>query len=157
MSQHLPARRGSVTARRGTGAWSPLAEMEDLYDRMGQLMHAAWHDTRRPFDPAWPPLAELQQTADAIVVEMDLPGVTKDEISVELSGDELVVTGDLKDGADGQSKRRIRRSGHFEQRMLLPAQVEADQATATLSDGVLTVTMPRSEAGKPHRVEVTSG
>ncbi len=157
MAQHLPARPGPATTRRGTATWNPLAEMEDLYDRMGQLMHAAWHDGRRPFDPAWPPVADLQQTADAIVVEIDLPGVTKDEISVELSGDELVVTGDLKEGADGRPKRRIRRSGHFEHRMVLPAQVEADQATASLADGVLTVTMPRSEAGKPHRVEVTSG
>jgi HSP20 family protein len=157
MAQHLPVRRGSVTAHRGTAVRSRRAEMKDLYDRMGQLMQAVWRDTRRPFDPAWPPLAELQQTADAIVVEMDLPGVKKDDISVELSGDELAVTGDLKDGTDGQSKRRIRRSGHFEQRMVLPARVEADQATASLSDGVLTVTMPRSEAGKPHRVEVTSG
>jgi HSP20 family protein len=88
---------------------------------------------------------------------MDLPGVKKDDISVELSGNELVVTGDLKNDADGQSKRRIQRSGHVEQRVLLPAPAEADKVTTSLSDGVLTLTVPRSKAEKPHRVEVTSG
>jgi HSP20 family protein len=155
MAQYLPARRGSATTRRGNAVWSPLAQMEDLYDRMVQLMQAASGDGWRPFDQAWAPLADLRETDDAYVVEMDLPGVKKDDISVELSGNELVVTGDLKDGADGQSNRRIRR-GHIEQRVVLPSPTEADKVTASLSDGVLTVTVPRSEDGKPHRVEVTS-
>jgi Hsp20/alpha crystallin family len=80
---------------------------------------------------------------------MDLPGVKKDDITVELSGKESVVTGDLKDGAEGQSSHRIRRSGHVEQRVLLPASAEADKVTASLSDGVLTVTVPKSEDQNP--------
>ena len=50
----------------------------------------------------------------------------------------------------------FRRSGHVEQRVLLPS-AEAGKVTASLSDGVLTMTVPRSEAEKSHRVEVTSG
>jgi HSP20 family protein len=156
MARHLPARRGSATTRRGHAVWSPFAGMEHLYDRMGHLMRATWGDRWRLFNQAWAPLADLRETEDGYVVEMDLPGVKKDDISVELSGNELVVTGDLKDGADGQSKRPIRRSGHVEQRVLLPAPAEADKVTASLSDGVLTLTVPRSKAEKPHRVEVTS-
>lgn len=157
MAQNLPARSGSATTRQGTAVWSPLAEMGDLYARMSQLMHATsghgWHWSGQ----AWAPLADLRETDDAYVVEMDLPGVKKDDISVELSGNELVVTGGLKDGADGKSSRRIRRSGHVEQRVLLPASAEADKVTASLSDGVLTVTLPKSEDQEPHRVEVISG
>lgn len=156
MAQHLPAQSGSATTRRGNSTWSPLAEMEDLYHRMSQLMQATWGDRWRLIDQASAPLADLRQTDDAYVVEMDLPGMKKDDVSVELSGNELVVTGDLKDGADGQSKGRIRRTGHFEQRVVLPAAAEADKVTASLSDGVLTVTVPKSEDDKPHRVEVTS-
>ena len=157
MTQNLPARSGSATTRQGTAVWSPLAEMGDLYARMSQLMHATsghgWHWSGQ----AWAPLADLRETDDAYVVEMDLPGVKKDDITVELSGNELVVTGDLKDGADGQSSQRIRRSGHVEQRVLLPASAETDKVTASLSDGVLTVTLPKSEDQEPHRVEVISG
>ena len=157
MARYLPVRRGSATTRRRNAVWSPFAGMEDRYDQMSRLMRAAWSDRSRPFGQAWAPLADLRETDDAYVVEMDLPGVKKDDISVELSGNELVVTGDLKDGADGQSNRRIRRRGHVEQRVLLPAPAEADKVTASLADGVLTVTVPRSEPEKPRRVEVTSG
>jgi HSP20 family protein len=157
MAQNLPARSGSATTRQGTAVWSPLAEMGELYARMSQLMHAAWGHGWHWSGQAWAPLADLRETDDAYVVELDLPGVKKDDITVELSGNELVVTGDLADGADGQSSRRIRRSGHIEQRVLLPAApAEADKVTASLSDGVLTVTVPKSEGDKPRRVEVTS-
>jgi HSP20 family molecular chaperone IbpA len=100
----------------------------------------------------------VKETEDAYVVEMDLPGVKKDDISVELSGNELVVTGDLKDSADGQYKRRIRRSGHVEQWVLLPS-AEADKVTASLSDGVLTMTVPRSDrlAIERHRQQPAVG
>jgi HSP20 family protein len=157
MTQNLPAQSGSARTRQGTAVWSPLAEMGDLYARMSQLMHATWGHGWHWSGQAWAPLADLRETDHAYVVEMDLPGVKKDDIIVELSGNDLVVTGDLKDGADGQSSHRIQRSGHVEQRVLLPASAEADKVTASLSDGVLTVTVPKSEDQKPHRVEVTSG
>ena len=156
MAQNIAGRRGSATTQRGNAVWSPLAEMGELYARMSQLMHATWGHGWHWSGQAWAPLADLRETDDAYVVEMDLPGVKKDDITVELSGNELVVTGDLADGADGQSSRRIRRSGHIEQRVLLPASAEADKVTASLSDGVLTVTVPKSEDQKPDRVEVTS-
>jgi HSP20 family protein len=121
MAQNLPARSGSATTPQGTAVWSPLAEMGDLYARMSQLMHATWGHGWHWSTQAWAPLADLWETDDAYVVEMDLPGMKKDDLTVELSGNELVVTGDPKDGADGQSSRKIRRSGHIEQRVLLPA------------------------------------
>src|ERR1700758_2768195 len=121
MTQNLPARSGSATTRQGTAGWSPLAEMGELYARMSQLMHAAWGNGWHWSGQAWAPLADLRETDDAYVVEMDLPGVKKGGLTLELSGMELVEPGDLADGADGQSSRRIRRSGHVEQRVLLPA------------------------------------
>lgn len=156
MPRYLPARRAPAPARRPSPAWSPLAEMEDLYDRMAQLMQGAWGEEWRPFDQAWAPLADVRGTDDAYVVEMDLPGVKKDDINVEVTGNELIVTGDLKDAPDAESKRRIRHSGHIEQRVILPAQSEPGKATAALSDGVLTVTIPKQDAGKARRVPVAS-
>jgi len=158
MPRYLPARRGPATAQqRGSAMWSPLAEMEDLYDRMAQLMQAAWGGEWRQFDQAWTPIADVRGTDDSYVVEMDLPGVKKDDINVQVTGSELIVTGDLKDATDAQSKRRVRHSGRIEQRVMLPAQAAADRTTASLADGVLTVTVPKQEADKPHRVPITPG
>src|ERR1700758_5728721 len=106
----LPARRGGTIERpgsQGPGRWDPFSEFEDLYQRMGQLMNSA-------FDGLWPPLgrgqapaADLTETGDAYVAEVELPGVRKDDINVELAGQELVIDGQYRDsGTEGRALRR---------------------------------------------------
>jgi HSP20 family protein len=133
----------------------PAGGDETLYYRTSQLMRAAWGDGWRPFDPL-APLADPRETDDAYVVEIDLPGVKKDALSVELSGNELVVTG----GSEGRRGWPVHPPD--------PAQWahRAAGATARLGRGgqgdrlavrrVLTVTVPKSEDEKAYRVEVTS-
>ena len=157
----LPARRGGTVDRpasQAAGRWDPFSEFEDLYQRMGQLMDSA-------FDGLWPPLgrghapaADLTETGDAYVAEVELPGVRKDDISVELAGRDLRVAGDYsREAADGRALRRARRSGRFEYQVTLPGQADADKITASLADGVLTVTVPKTETEKPRQIQVTGG
>src|SRR2546429_77952 len=112
----------------------------------------------KPTPQSWAPHADLSETDQAYVAEVELPGVAKDDISVELAGQELIISGELRasgSGTHGRGLRRGRRSGRFEYRVLLPGHAEADKVTAALADGVLTVTVPKSEADKPHRIPVT--
>jgi len=157
----LPVRRGGSLSRPGSQAparWDPLAEFEDLYQRMGQLMSGAFDGGWQPMGQSWAPLADLSETQDAYLAEVELPGVARDDISVEMAGQELVISGEFSDpGQHGRALRRGRRSGRFEYRVLLPGQAEADKVTAALADGVLTVTVPKSEAGRPRRIQVTAG
>jgi len=112
----------------------------------------------RPGPARRPPAADLTETGDAYVAEVDLPGVRKDDISVELAGQELVVGGEYRDsGTDGRALRRTRRTGWFEFRVMLPGKADPDKITAALADGVLTVTVPKAETDKPRRIEVTGG
>jgi hypothetical protein len=73
MAKNLPARRGLAATRQATAVWSPLAEMGELYARMSRLMHAAWGGGRHWSGQAWAPLADLRETDDAYVVEIDDP------------------------------------------------------------------------------------
>src|SRR5579859_4055712 len=156
----LPARRNGTLSRPGSQAparWDPFAEFEDLYQRMGQLLDGAFGGWQ-PTVQSWAPLADLSETDQAYTAEVELPGVAKDDISVELAGQDLVICGEFRDsgsGAHGRALRRARRSGRFEYRVLLPGQAEADKVTAVLADGVLTVTVPKSEANKPRRIQIT--
>lgn len=156
----LPARRAGV-ARPGSqtaGRWDPFSEFEDLYQRMGQLMDRAFDGLWQPFGQTWAPAADLTESDDSYIAEVELPGVRKDDISVELAGQELIVTGEYKDsGTEGRALRRARRAGRFEYRVMLPGQADADHITAALADGVLTVTVPKSETDKPRRIEITRG
>lgn len=160
----LPVRRGGSLTRPGSQAaarWDPFAEFEDLYERMGQLMSGAFGRAWQPLGPlgqTWAALADLSETDEAYVAEVELPGVKKDDISVELTGQELVISGEFEDtGTEARALRRGRRAGRFEYRVLLPGQAETGKVTAALADGVLTVTVPKAETEKPRRIEITAG
>jgi len=114
-------------------------------------------------DAPWTPLADISETDDAYVIEAELPGVTKDNLKVELNDRELVISGEIpmqeeekeKEKEKRLRRRRTRRTGRFELRTLLPGDVNPDAVTANLSDGVLTVRVPKAQAAKPRRVEIT--
>jgi HSP20 family protein len=148
----LPARRGG----QNLSHVDPSREFEDIYDRMGQLMSFAFGDLglARPGNAPWSPLAEVSETDDAYLVHVDLPGIRKDQVDVQLMDRELVISGDIKESENGRRRRSSRRTGRFEYRTYLPSDVKADQVSAQLADGVLTVTVPKSEATKPRRIEV---
>jgi HSP20 family protein len=149
----LPARRSG----RMISPFDPAREFEDIYDRMGRLMSAAFGDMGllRP-DGAWSPLAELSENDDAYLVRAEVPGVSKDNVNIELHDRELVIAGEVPEHEEGRRHQSTRRSGRFEYRTYLPGDVNADQVDATLADGVLTVTLPKSEATKPRRIAITS-
>jgi HSP20 family protein len=148
----LPARRGGQNLT----LVDPSREFEDIYDRMGQLMSFAFGDLglARPGNAPWSPLAEVSETDDAYLVHVELPGIRKDQVDVQLVDRELVISGDIKESENGRRRRSSRRTGRFEYRTYLPGDVKADQVSAQLADGVLTVTVPKSEATKPRRIEV---
>jgi HSP20 family protein len=135
---------------------NPTREFEDIYDRMGQLMNLAFG--LAPVDVAegpWIPLADLSETDDAYVVEADLPGVNRDQIDIQLQDRELVITGEVPEsGQKGRRHRRSRRTGRFEFRTYLPGDVNADAVDAQLSNGVLTVTIPKSQEAQPRQIEI---
>jgi HSP20 family protein len=134
----------------------PTREFEDIYDRMGQLMNVAFGDIGLTTlaDIPWAPLADVSENDNAYLVHVELPGVRKDQIDVQVQDRELVISGEIKETENGRRHRSTRRTGRFEYRPYLPGDVKADQVSAQLADGVLTVTVPKSEAAKPRRIEV---
>jgi HSP20 family protein len=134
----------------------PSREFEDIYDRMGQLMNVAFGDLGLTTlaDIPWAPLADVSENDHAYLVHVELPGVRKDQIDVQMQDRELVISGEMKETENGRRHRSTRRTGRFEYRTYLPGDVKADQVSAQLADGVLTVTVPKSEAAKPRRIEV---
>src|SRR6202047_204445 len=107
----LPVRRGG----RNTSVVNPRREFEDIYDRMGQLMNFAFGLTPAALaDMPWSPLADLSETDEAYVVRADLPGVSKDQVDVQLQDRELVITGEIADTEHGRRHRSSRRTGRFE-------------------------------------------
>jgi HSP20 family protein len=148
----LPARRSG----RNLVLVDPSREFEDIYNRMGQLMNMAFADIATPMlaDMPWAPMADLSETDNAYVVHAELPGVQRDQIDVELQDRELLISGEIQPAQNGHTHRSSRRTGRFEYRTMLPGDVQAGSVNAQLSNGVLTVTIPKSETAKPRKIEV---
>jgi HSP20 family protein len=149
----LPARRRGRTFAMA----DPSSELEAIYARMGQLVNAAFTDLgiSQMTDMPWSPPADLTETDDAYLVHVDVPGMRKDQLNVQVSDREVVIAGEIPEQSGGKRHRSSRRTGQFEYRATLPGDIKTDQVKAELADGVLTVTAPKSEAAKPSHVEVT--
>jgi HSP20 family protein len=105
------------------------------------------------------PAIEVSEVGDAVVVKAQVPGVPKDQLEVEITADGLTLKGEVKEEKEEKKKdyhHREIRYGAFLRTIPFPVPVESDKATATLKDGVLQITVPKSASskGKPVKVEV---
>src|ERR1700691_5076740 len=94
----LPAGLGG---RNNPSVVNPSREFEDIYDRMGQLMNFAFGLTPAALaDMPWVPTADLSETDDAYVAQVDLPAVNKDQVEVQIQDRELIVSGEITEPED---------------------------------------------------------
>lgn len=142
--------RDAVVLRR----WDPVRVMEDLYDRMGQVMQGYLADPGAATYAA----ADIEETDDAYVVEVDLPNVRPGDVDIKLSDNELWITGEIKERErSGVLRRRERRIGRFERAIALPGEVDPDRVEATLRDGVLTVRLRKANTNRGRQIDVKTG
>jgi HSP20 family protein len=143
-------------SRRG----DPVAEIEQLQDRMGSLLQSFFAD---PFPtmtaaavPLWVPPADIEETDGAYLVEIDLPGVRAEDVNLELrDNNELRITGEYRERErTGIVRRQNRRTGQFEYVVMLPGEVDPEKIDATLEHGVLTVRLSKSAGGQPRRIQI---
>lgn len=111
----LPARRNGTLSRPGSQAPTrsdPFAQSGNLYQRTGQLLSGASGDGWQPLAQSRVPLADLRETGQAHLAEVELPGVARDDISAGLADQEPVISGEFRDpGQHGRPLRRRRRPG----------------------------------------------
>jgi HSP20 family protein len=141
----------------------PLKELLDLQERMNRLFDQTLAGERLDFPavaPAWVPAADVYETENGYVLEIELPGLVRDEVTIEVRGAELVVRGERNvAGARSAAFQRLeRRYGPFARSFRFPDAVDAERVTAELRDGLLRVEAARARArpsGRSVRVERT--
>jgi HSP20 family protein len=102
---------------------------------------------------------DVRATKDEIVVEAILPGVKPEEVEITMEGNSLTVSGDTSStipAREGLLLQEIRR-GRFVRTLSLPEGLEADRATATFEDGILTLRIPKADVVKPRQIRIPSG
>ena len=134
--------------------WHPLREFENLYSEMDRFAQSVFGGLTG--EGAWSPAADIVETDSAYNIEVELPGVRREDVDVTLNGNELVVTGEVKERKrEGLFRRRTRRVGEFEFRVTLPGYLREGDIEASLAYGVLKVYVPKSESTRSNKITVS--
>jgi HSP20 family protein len=108
----------------------------------------------------WIPAIDLVETESDFVLRADLPGLSEDDVNIELEDNVLTVSGERKSEHEESKQgyyRVERSSGSFRRTLTLPEGVDADSVKATFDRGVLEIRVPKPEQRKPRKVQITVG
>jgi len=138
----------------------PMAELGAYRDAIRQLLEEGW----APRDMVPSSLASVLVPVDVldagpdVIVRANMPGVKVEHLAITLSGQTLTIKGEVKEPEiEGATYlRRERRASKFTRSLILPMEVDADHAEAKFSDGVLTLSLPKSESVRPKTIKITS-
>ncbi len=137
--------------------WDPFREMEDLADRYNRSARKSLvkHDDRTFEVGDWMPVVDISETEDAFLVKAELPGVDKDDVSVKVEDGVLTLKGEKKSETEDKKNHRIECSyGSFVRSFTLPQTTKSSSIEAEYKNGILTLTIPKSEEVKPKEIEV---
>jgi HSP20 family protein len=141
--------------------WDPVRELDSLQSDMNRLFdgffqgRGASGNGRR-----WIPPMDLAETEDELVLRADLPGLSEDDVAIEIKDSVLTISGERR--AEHEEKQegyfRVERAfGTFSRSLTLPRGIEADAVKAGFDSGVLEVRIPKPAERKPTRVRIGTG
>ena len=130
-----------------------------LRDRMDDLFRRVLDDGDvTPWSGgSWAPALDVAEKEDAFRVMVELPGMKSEDIDISVQGNVLSISGEKKETTEEKDKNypyTERRFGAFRRDVTLPAGVEAGKIEAQFRDGVLSITLPKSEEEKPKKIQV---
>ena len=137
---------------------APWREFEDMSSRLARFFDDS--PTRRSENgSAWVPSVNVTETKDSLVLTAELPGLSEEDVSVELENSVLTISGEkVEERTEGEDERKYhvweRSYGAFRRAFTLPHTVKADEISARFKDGVLTVDMPKLSEAKGRRIEI---
>jgi HSP20 family protein len=138
--------------------WPSFGRLTDLRDEIDRLFEAPFGELAQAsqFLSGWVPAIDLHEDKDNFYLRAELPGMKREDIDVSLHEGTLTLSGErkLEKIENAEVCRTERFVGRFQRTMSLPAPVAADRVKAQYKDGVLMVTLPKTEEAKPKHIDV---
>jgi len=139
--------------------WSPFNEFMAMQNQLDRLFSETLErGARGDLDfGSWMPPVDLREENDKLVLEMELPGLKKDDVEISLENNVLTIKGERKFEKEEKKENfhKIERSyGKFARSFSLPTTVKPDGIDASLKDGILTVSLPFAEEAKPKKISI---
>jgi HSP20 family protein len=140
------------------GSWSPFDQLTTLRDEINRLFESPFENggSSDVFN-TWAPALDLYEDKDSLILKAELPGLKKENIDISLHESTVTISGERRNEKryEGSETAREERSfGRFTRTLALPKAVDSGKVKATYRDGILTVTLPKTEEAKPRQIQV---
>jgi len=138
--------------------WSPFRELASFQDEMNKLFNEFFSRRSRGEEISlWAPALDISETDDEIRIKAELPGVKKEDVSISISNNILVIRGEKKREVEEEKENfhRVERIyGSFHRSLELPSVVQTENVEASFEGGVLNIVLPKSEEVKPKEIDI---
>jgi HSP20 family protein len=140
----------------GVVRFDPFRDITSLRDDMNRLFARTLGDSPAGGN-TWSPALDIFDTPDAIVLKAELPGMSADDIEIQVDDNVLTISGERRFEErveEGRYYRVERAYGRFQRSVTLPQSVQAEEISANVDNGVLEVRVPKAEEAKPRKIAV---
>lgn len=141
--------------------WTPWREMAVLQNRFNRIFDGSFFRESSADDDLslqhWNPVVDIYDNDDKVVIKADLPGLSKDDITIDLNNRVLTVQGERSVENEVKEEnyyRRERNYGKFCRAFTMPAEVDLDQIQAEFKDGVLKIDIPKPKEQQPKQITI---
>jgi len=147
--------------RASNSVWPTFGGFLGLRNELDRLFEASFNEVAKNSAQVlggWNPVVDVYDRKEAFEVKVELPGLKKEDIQINLQDGTLIIGGERKmerEVGDSTHRRSERRVGRFQRTISLPSYVNAAEVTAQYKDGILTVRLPKTEEAKPRQIDVT--
>ena len=137
--------------------WNPLQDLMVLQDRMNRLFEDATHrranDAGHQFERAdWTPAADIYETDSGYAIAIDLPGISRDAVDIDVDDNRLIVKGTRL--VEESMHRSERPRGKFLRTFSIPGSVNQSGIAADYKDGVLQIRLPKRQEQKSQKIKI---
>ncbi len=141
--------------------WRPYRDMWDMYGKISKLFE---EDLKREGEETalstrcWAPAVDIFETKEDYVFKLELPGIAKENVKVDLEGDKLSITGERKEDTEVKKEEyhRVERyCGSFARSFQLPQNADGEKINAAMKDGILELRIPKKEEAKAKSIPIS--
>ncbi len=140
--------------------WDPLRDLISIQDRMNRLFDQTLSRSRAEEGitaSAWTPAVDIYETPEMIVLKAELPGVTREDIDIQIRDNTLTLRGERRFAKDVREENYLRIErvyGTFQRNFTLPTTIRQEGIKAVFKDGVLELMLPKAEEAKPKKIAI---
>jgi len=140
--------------------WKPFGDLFSIHDRINKLFEDEFYkSSEKGLDSlaSWYPVADIYETKDNYVFKMELPGLSKEDVDIELSDNLLTIKGEKKEEKEVKKEdfHRIERfSGKFKRTFTIPKDIDSKKISASMKDGIMEVRIPKAEQKKTKAIPI---